>query len=85
MACFKFLRFNKLPCFIKSKLFLYSVGGSIVHGPSSIPLLHGVGASRQLAGITNFYMLKLPNLIYLDVMEKIVKVIIILGKRSFLD
>ena len=30
-------------------------GGSIVHGPSSIPLLHGAGASRQLADQLNPY------------------------------
>ena len=51
----------------------------MVHGPSSIPLLHGVGASRQLAGITNFYMLELPMLIYPDAMGKKFRVRIMLG------
>ena len=34
-----------------------SIGGSIVNGPSSVPLLHGVGASRQLAGINHIVII----------------------------
>ena len=45
----------------------FSLGGSIVHGPSSVPLLHGIGASRHLAGKYSKESLQILRLKYHDV------------------